>query len=212
MRQLCANCQEIGADIVQHELLCERPDFSFTTGKCAGQPNGLIRTSPYPSVCQYGLFYKDIHGNIDMSCITASEFLFSSSALARFPISTRNLRVKIIFTGTFENATSRSSKGDFIAAENLTDFGDLLEDLYIGKPIDLWMKKQVSDMLMVKLSAGEIDISTKKAVDEFIITDFNEDIFSSQDKIYQDDEASNLLNICRTLLLINVDGHAFQKL
>lgn len=209
-RGLGSNCRGIYASLVQYELLRERPFFCFASGPYSGRRNGLIKFSPYSSVCQYGLFYKDRFGNVDMSSITASEFALPAKTILRFPIRSRHPVAKIEFNKKFETFASRSATGDFVAAENLIDFGNLLEDMYIGRPINVYQKKVIEDMLMLKMASDDADMSyeARRAIDDFMGTEFIEDTNVS----YLNGENENnkaewdcLLNVCRSLVLINVD-------
>lgn len=82
----------------------------------------------------YGSIYMNARGEVDMAAIAANLFQFKHSPI-HFPQYGKHPAATIFYSGPFENLATRNGSGDFYAADNLTDFGDLLEELYIGKPL-----------------------------------------------------------------------------
>lgn len=192
---------EVKANLVQFELLSKRPYFKLVRGINAGVQNGLIKHSPCPSVCQYGVFY-DSGAGVDMSVITADklDLDLTYTRFSKRPIAT------VRFRGAFQNFAVRHSAPDFIAAETIRDFGDLLEDLYIGRPITLRVKREINRLL---LNMAYVHPET---LDVRIINDFcNMEVIGFEDAnlYYEDEDESgfeNLLDVCRSLVLIDVDA------
>ena len=190
---------QICASLVQFELLCKRPYFELVNGTHKGKSNGLIKHSPYPSVCLYGIFYNQGSG-VNMSAITADKFAFDASwkRKSNYPCAV------IQFEKNFQNRANRWEP-DFVAAETIEDFGDLLEDLYIGRPITSRTQKDIKDLLF-NISEAHLDDRSKS-----IIADFSGmDIVDSLDENKREENIAetdfeDILNVCRSLVLINVD-------
>lgn len=207
-------CQ-INANLVQYELLKTRPRFEYTCGKLRGTMSNLIRTERYPSVCVYGNFYMNAKGEADMAAITANQFQFKHPPIP-FPCYGKHPAATIIYSGPFENLATRNGSGDFYAADNITDFGDLLEDLYIGKPIGKKEKDHIEKELEDAFNAGVARASNNfyTALQNFqmISLDDSDDISLNDEFDFDGDypmqEQYNPLHFCRTLLLLNVDYEA----
>lgn len=190
--------RKIYANLVQYELLSERPIFSYVN-KSLNYAEDIFYGSEYESICQYGLFYQNTDGTINMSCITASEFGHDLGSKKLVPITTKNPCTNILFDKEFETFNSRAKKGDFIAAQNLKDFGDLLEDLYIGRPIDGSLKKEILEILR-----EQQNINTTNR----ILEDFSEIDFDGSDLERSSEEISVIkksLLSSRVLLMVDVD-------
>lgn len=192
---------EVRANLVQFELLSKRPYFELVRGANAGMRNGLIRHSPCPSVCQYGIFYNSGTG-IDMSVITANKFDLDSTYMR----TSKNPTATVRFRGAFQSVRTRHLAPDFIAAETIQDFGDLLEDLYIGRPITTRVKRAINRLLLAMTYAHPEDLSIR------IINDFcNMEVMehwdlNPNDENEDQDSFENLLDVCRSLVLIDVDA------
>lgn len=191
---------EVKANLVQFELLSKRPYFEFTRGVNAGVRNGLIRHSPYPSVCQYGIFY-DSGAGVDMSVITADKFDFDYIYTRTCKRPTATVR----FRGAFQNFAVRHLEPDFVAAETIRDFGNLLEDLYIGRPITTRVKRTINRLLL------NMAYTHPETVNMRVINDFcNMEVqgFEDTNPYYENEDESSfesLLDVCRSLVLIDVD-------
>lgn len=207
--QLSSNHRDVYANLVQYELMCNRPIFSPANGPYKGKENTLINRLPYPSVCQYGLFYKDPCGGIDMSSITAQEFTFAPSTAKKFPLNSKSPCAKIILPSdfSFETFNSRNSKKDFVGAKTLVDFGDLLEDLYIGMPISPNLKDNILQNLNEKRNDAYSTSTMRRLIDDFSTINFSESIDRENDiSASQGSEMpNNIIDMCRALLLINLD-------
>lgn len=205
---LSNKCRGIYASLVQYELLKEQHIFEYVKNPRAGIPNKLLR-SLCSSVCQYGIFYKNLAGNIDMSSITANKLYIVPTAFTSLPSCSDHPGASIMFNGAFETMTSRSGTGDFVGAENLKDFGDLLEDLYIGKPIGLIAKRRIEKELLYALELSYYNIPSSM---QNLLQEFQDVEFINQADDYNDDVNSlgshnSLLDICRSLIMINVDSN-----
>lgn len=211
---LAIDGSQINASLVQYNLLSFRPCFEYVKEfkKTKRFNNGLIRSSPYPSVCVYGNFCINSKNEADMYCVTANAFNYSPS---RIPLRSKYPSAKIRYTGLYEDLSTRNGSGDFVAANNLLDFGDLLEDLYIGKPIDA---SEQADIL--KLIKTAFHTNPDKASDDFlsVLRDFEttdliqSEIFSERsDASFREDYDRPISNysgphlFCRDLVLLNVD-------
>lgn len=194
---------EVPVNLVQFELLSKRPYFEFARGENAGVRNGLIRHSPYPSVCQYGIFYNNGTG-VDMSVITANQFDYHSTYIR----TSKNPTATVRFLGAFQKYGDRHLASDFIAAESIEDFGDILEDLYIGRPITAQVKQTINPLLRT-MSYAQLGSMGMQIINDFC----NMEVSGSVDLDIQDiidDQSSfeNILDVCRSLVLIDVDAEA----
>jgi hypothetical protein len=135
-RNNCASFDRLSADLIQYELLHDRPVFQFARRDLAGTAVTLLSASPTDSVALYGIFYQN--GNrVDMSAITANTMTTNASHRpGRHPKGT----IEYIHH-PFQSLHSHGTR-DFTAARNLADFGDLLEILFIGRPITTQLKNQ----------------------------------------------------------------------
>ena len=194
------NTDRISADLVQYELLRDRPFFHFTSAPYQGVQNGLIHRSAYPSVCQYGIFYRN-RGVVDMSVITAQHLSMKRTHCSN----SMNPKRMIYFDGQFQNLANYNPHNDFIAAENIRDFGDLLEQLYIGRPITNRGRQVISNMLFLTPNLQEYPHLEQHVLNfselQLLEWEENADYLNLQ---YEDDFRI-ILNSCRRLILINVD-------
>lgn len=197
---------EVKANLVQFELLSKRPDFEFARGVNVGVRNGLIKNSPCPSVCQYGIFY-DSGAGVDMSVITANKFDLDSTytRTSKRPIAT------VRFRGAFQSFAVRNSEPDFVAAETIRDFGDLLEDLYIGRPITTRVKRTINRLLL-NMAYTHPDTLNMRVINDFC----NMEVMGIEDADphYENEGESgfeNLLDVCRSLVLIDVDAETIES-
>lgn len=200
---------KIKANLVQHELLSYRPYFERWSG--GGRKNGLIYDSPYPSVCIYGNFIQDSStGKADMVSITANQFVVPH---IRTPKTGRKPSATVYYSGMYEELLHKGPFGDFVAAKNLVDFGDLLEDLYIGRPIGSGLKHMIAKALGITFSTNPTQASENFPA---VLKDFQEMELSDNVSFGQGNNLNieggseqiidNPLNACRVLLLLNVDG------
>lgn len=202
------NPRGVHANLVQHELLTVRPRFQYIKSPGAGKPNNLIQASPYPSVCLYGNFYLN-RSDIDMSALTASKLVaFPLSFKWGIPRTGKHPTASIEYKEPFETMKSRSTDGDFIGAGNLFDFGNLLEDLYIGRPINYIEKRKIESELRFALQSYSTDLLEPviTVINDFLETEFNKETDFYADDNYSEDSSSGILDICRSLLIINVDS------
>lgn len=198
---LGTNKNEVRANLVQFELLSKRPYFKLVRGACAGVRNGLIRFSPYSSVCQYGIFYDSGTGT-DMSVITADRF----NLVSKHKRTGKHPTATVRFWGAFQSAGVRYAAPDFVAAETIEDFGDLLEDLYIGRPITSRAKQEINRLLfnLTNMRPDAMhtnilnDFYNMEIVEQFDINMHDEDLVA--------DDFWELLDVCRSLVLIDVDA------
>lgn len=192
---------EVRANLVQFELLSKRPYFELVRGINAGVRNGLIRHSPCPSVCQYGIFYNSRAG-VDMSVITASQFDLDSAHMR----TSKNPTAIVRFRGAFQSIRTRHLAPDFIAAETIEDFGDLLEELYIGRPITIRVKRAINRLLltMTHVRPGAMNI---RIINDFCNMEVMEHLDLNPNGENEDEDSfENLLDVCRSLVLIDVDA------
>ena len=208
--QLSSSYRSFSANLVQYELLRNRPLFRHVTGLWKGRCNSLIQNTSYSSVCQYGLFYEGTNNHIDMASMTAGVLDFSSSAIrAKFPLHGRNPTARLAFSPSKYETFNRRNSADFEGADNLEDFGDLLHDLYFGRPICLSLKTQISFALMehLRLNAGRASPLAEQLIREFSEIDFREDPAESNFHVPTggNELPENIVSTFRALLLINAD-------
>lgn len=199
---------KIRASLVQHELLSCRPYFECWSR--GGGKKGWIHDSPYPSVCIYGNFIQDGTGEADMVSITADQFVVPCIGT---PKTGKKPSATVYYSGMYEELLRKGPSGDFVAAKNLVDFGDLLEDLYIGRPIDPGLKHDIEDALGITFFTNPTQASENFPA---VLKDFQEMELSDNVSFGQGNNLNieggseqiidNLLNACRVLLLLNVDG------
>lgn len=153
-----------------------------------------------------------------MAAIAANQFQFKRPPIP-FPCYGKHPTATIIDPGPFENLATRNGSGDFYAADNIIDFGDLLEDLYIGKPIGKKGKDHIEKELEDAFNAGVARASSNfyNALQNFQMMSLDDsDDISLYDEFdfdgdYPMQEQYNPLHFCRTLLLLNVDCKADYK-
>jgi hypothetical protein len=207
-RHLSHDGRKINVSLVQHELLSVRPIFQYVHG---GGQSHLIHTNAYPSVCIYGNFFQDSTGQIDMASITAECLDVSHLTTKR---TGKHPGAMLYYRDLFESYSCRGPGLDFIAAGNLVDFGDLLADMYIGRPLNFRQQHRIVDSLRkIFLSDPELASDNFSAVlQDFQETELSDSGSFEADEYFNNESGfsqidDNPLNNCKSLLLLNVDGN-----
>ena len=199
--------REVNASLVQYELLYERPMFQYVGKKFKGSQDDILFSSPYSSVSLYGIFYENGLGEVDMSSITARELQLSNPP--KHPITGTYPCAKLILPSSCSFQTKTSCFGDFAAAENLINFGDLLEDLYIGRPITQRIKTEIIEKCMPASKTIENTLSARaeEVLKIFDSIDFPNPSNMSSNLSQSDSQPGHFIpmNICRSVIFINVD-------
>lgn len=193
-RNKCTVFNRLSADLIQFELLHNRPVFEFVQRNLPRGPITLLSASPTDSVALYGIFYQN--GNsVDMSAITANAM--TTSATHRPGHHPKGIIEYI--NQPFQSLLSHGTP-DFTAASNLIDFGDLLEILFIGRPITIHLRNALLHIL--NQAFPNPTPHQQKQIAAFRNMDL-------ETALYDDSHVMQTVNnpsgFARTLLFLNVD-------
>lgn len=197
------NYKRVNADLVQFELLSKRLKFTYVRD---GKVSNLLSAARHESVSVYGNFYKDTTGQMDMATFTANQLQFVR-AIVNFPLSSLHPKRVVEYKGVNDTLTSiKTAKRDFYGTDCLIHFGNLMEELHIGEPLNSGLKEALLAYFKgLDPSDYESNMSQTlegacEQLESIVVEEFN----ARQELEDQIEDYKNI-KLCRNIQFINVD-------